>query len=78
MIGNASVFAFTLLPPGIAFAADSATAAVAPAAAAYDTANATTNTKSDSKPVVKQKVAKAKTHKVKTGAAAQTKVDQKS
>lgn len=78
MIGKATVFAFALLAPGIAFAADSAATTAAPAAAAHDTASAATNTKSDGKPVVKQNVAKAKTHKAKAGAAVQKKADQKS
>ena len=78
MIGKASVFAFALLVPGIAFAADSAVTAVAPAAAAHDTAVTSTNAKSDAKTGVKEKVAKAKTHKHKAGAAAEKKVDQKS
>ncbi|MDE2474329.1 MAG: hypothetical protein KGO48_04715 [Alphaproteobacteria bacterium] len=78
MIGKASVFAFALLAPGIAFAADSAATAAAPAAAAHDTASTATNAKSDAKTGVKQTVAKAKTHKTKAGAAVQKKADQKS
>lgn len=78
MIGKTTIFAMALLAPGIAFAADSAATTVAPATAAHDTASATTSAKSDAKTVVKQKVAKAKTHKTKAGAAVQKKADQKS
>jgi len=66
MIGKATVFAFLLLAPGIAFAADSAATAAAPA---HDTASAATSTKPDVKTDGKQTVVKAKTHhKAKKGA----------
>lgn len=78
MIGKATVFAFALLAPGVAFAADPAAVAAAPATAAHDTAASPTSAKSDAKTGVKQKVAKTKTHKGKADAAAPKKADQKS
>ncbi len=89
MIGKATVFAIVMLAPGLAFAADSAATANAPAVAAHEKADSTTavkpavkdakSTSADAKTAGKTvKTAKAKTHKAKVTPDAEKKTDSKS